>query len=515
MQDAYFTRGEARHRSAEPDRHRRPQRDHRRPAAHPGRHRPPRRARLPRRGARPGHARRHRRRVRHQRRRRLRLPGRPGRPRADPGGRRAAATAPPLRASETIIRNIRVLAVDQRLNARDEAGQPGRPDRRHGHLRGDARRSPRRSRSRRPSASSRCRCGRSPTTMPSWSARSRPARSQVPENGDPRAERQMLLADRQPADRHQPDLHGRRRRLPLPAQHRARRGRESNSNGRWQRRARSARHSVASRPIGPIVRIARGNNVTVVPVGARKMTQDQQDQAGRRSAPRSRPRWPRASAATAPSPAVAQSGRALAPANDITLSVGTGRMVRLERRDRRCVRRQRGRRRRPGQLAEPDLHLRQGRRQHHRLRDRPRRPGRLFGQRPGRPESRLGRRRCSSSPCPRRDITRDADERHGPADRHGRRSPPTRRRPSASSRPSSATATQVVSRLRTATPQQVMLQVRIAEVSRSLAREIGTNLLIRDNTRRLPVRHRPRQCRHVQRRQRAARSGHRRHAGRR
>jgi pilus assembly protein CpaC len=41
--------------------------------------------------------------------------------------------------------------------------------------------------------------------------------------------------------------------------------------------------------------------------------------------------------------------------------------------------------------------------------------------------------------------------------------------------------TQVVSRLRTATPQQVMLQVRIAEVSRNLVREIGTNLLSRDS----------------------------------
>ncbi len=40
--------------------------------------------------------------------------------------------------------------------------------------------------------------------------------------------------------------------------------------------------------------------------------------------------------------------------------------------------------------------------------------------------------------------------------------------------------TQVISRLRTATPQQVMLQVRIAEVSRSLVREIGANLLSRD-----------------------------------
>ena len=43
-------------------------------------------------------------------------------------------------------------------------------------------------------------------------------------------------------------------------------------------------------------------------------------------------------------------------------------------------------------------------------------------------------------------------------------------------------ATQVVSRLRTATPQQVMLQVRIAEVNRTLVREIGTNLLSRDRS---------------------------------
>ena len=42
--------------------------------------------------------------------------------------------------------------------------------------------------------------------------------------------------------------------------------------------------------------------------------------------------------------------------------------------------------------------------------------------------------------------------------------------------------TQVVSRLRTATPQQVMLQVKIAEVSRSLVRQIGANLLSRDQS---------------------------------
>jgi pilus assembly protein CpaC len=40
----------------------------------------------------------------------------------------------------------------------------------------------------------------------------------------------------------------------------------------------------------------------------------------------------------------------------------------------------------------------------------------------------------------------------------------------------------VVSRLRTATPLQVNLQVRIAEVSRSLSKQIGANLLTRDTT---------------------------------
>ncbi|HEX8669426.1 MAG TPA: type II and III secretion system protein family protein [Allosphingosinicella sp.] len=42
--------------------------------------------------------------------------------------------------------------------------------------------------------------------------------------------------------------------------------------------------------------------------------------------------------------------------------------------------------------------------------------------------------------------------------------------------------TQVISRLRTATPLQVMLQVKIAEVSRSLARDIGLNLASIDQT---------------------------------
>jgi pilus assembly protein CpaC len=42
--------------------------------------------------------------------------------------------------------------------------------------------------------------------------------------------------------------------------------------------------------------------------------------------------------------------------------------------------------------------------------------------------------------------------------------------------------TQVLSRLKTATPLQVMLQVKVAEVSRTLVRQIGVNLLNRDNS---------------------------------
>lgn len=44
------------------------------------------------------------------------------------------------------------------------------------------------------------------------------------------------------------------------------------------------------------------------------------------------------------------------------------------------------------------------------------------------------------------------------------------------------TTTQVVSRIRSATPLQVTLRVKIAEVSRSLVRQIGVNLLTSDST---------------------------------
>jgi len=43
-------------------------------------------------------------------------------------------------------------------------------------------------------------------------------------------------------------------------------------------------------------------------------------------------------------------------------------------------------------------------------------------------------------------------------------------------------ATKVLSRLKTATPLQVNLQVRIAEVSRTFIKNVGVNLLSRDTS---------------------------------
>ena len=63
-----------------------------------------------------------------------------------------------------------------------------------------------------------------------------------------------------------------------------------------------------------------------------------------------------------------------------------------------------------------------------------------------------------------------------------------------------------VNRLKTATPLQVMLKVRIAEVNRSLLKSMGMNLLSRELDRRLQVRDRPRQPGHDHRAPTARRS---------
>ena len=185
-------------------------------------------------------------------------------------------------------------------------------------------------------------------------------------------------------------------------------------------------------------------------------------------------------AATAPGPAVAQPAGAVAPATDITLSVGTGRMVRPS-----------------GAVAEvfvaneniADVHASSPNQIY------------IFGKAAGSTtvyatdrtdrvvysaNVRVGQNLASVGEMlrvamPEADIT--ATPMQGLVLLTGTVAQPA----DAAEAERLAQAfvgegTQVVSRLRTSTPQQVMLQVKIAEVNRNLVREIGTNLLSRDQT---------------------------------
>src|SRR3954469_2187792 len=173
---------------------------------------------------------------------------------------------PPLRASETIVRNIRVLAVDQRLNARDEAGNqvaqtvatvtfeatPKIAEKiavaqTIGQL----------SLSLRSLADNHAELERA---IASGEVR-------VPHSTAPRAERQMLLAiASQPIDTNTTYTVGadvsRFQRATVPG-----RGRDGNNAAPVA--VAPISRAAASEAIGPVVRIARGNNVTLVPVGAR------------------------------------------------------------------------------------------------------------------------------------------------------------------------------------------------------------------------------------------------------
>jgi pilus assembly protein CpaB len=173
----------------------------------------------------------------------------------------------PLRASETIIRNIRVLAVDQRLNARDEAGnQVAQPV---ATVTFEAT----------PTIAEKIAVAQTIGQL-SLSLRSLADNNAeleraiasgevtVPENVDPRAERQLLLqiASR-PTDTNTTFTVGadvsRFQRRSVPARPRA----EGNNAPASAPAPRSA--AIGDQPMGPVVRIARGNNVTLVPVGAR------------------------------------------------------------------------------------------------------------------------------------------------------------------------------------------------------------------------------------------------------
>lgn len=175
-------------------------------------------------------------------------------------------SGPPLRASETIVRNIRVLAVDQRLNARDDQGNQVAQT--VSTITFEAT----------PKIAEKIAVAQTIGQM-SLSLRSLADNNaeleraiasgevQVPAGQDPRAERQMLLqVASRPIDVNPTYTVGgevsRFQRSTVPSRSRPA------DNGGGGRPAPSGPVASAE-PIGPVVRIARGNNVTIVPVGAR------------------------------------------------------------------------------------------------------------------------------------------------------------------------------------------------------------------------------------------------------
>jgi pilus assembly protein CpaB len=174
----------------------------------------------------------------------------------------------PLRVSETIIRNIRVLAVDQRINARDAEGNQVAQNtstvtfeatpqiaekiavaQRIGSL----------TMSLRSLADNSAELERAIAT----------GEVQVPEGEDPRAERSMLLAvANRPVDTGSTYTVGadvsRFQRSTVPG-----RERQNTDPAQAAAGANTVPLDSEGRPIGPVVRVARGNAVTLVPVGAR------------------------------------------------------------------------------------------------------------------------------------------------------------------------------------------------------------------------------------------------------
>ncbi|MGE0178611.1 MAG: Flp pilus assembly protein CpaB [Sphingomonas sp.] len=174
---------------------------------------------------------------------------------------------PALRASETILRNVRVLAVDQRLDARDEEGNQVAQTVSNVTLEATPRIAERIA-----VAQTIGQLSLSLRSLADNSAELERAIAagevQVPQNGDPNAERRMLLAvASRPIDTGSTYTVGadvsRFQRRTVPARER------NDSNGAPAATGGSGPVNAEGRPAGPVVRVARGNNVTLVPVGAR------------------------------------------------------------------------------------------------------------------------------------------------------------------------------------------------------------------------------------------------------
>jgi pilus assembly protein CpaB len=180
-----------------------------------------------------------------------------------PGGGDGA----PLRVSETIIRNIRVLAVDQRITARDEEGNQVAQN--VSTVTFEAT----------PKIAEKIAVAQTIGQL-SLSLRSLADNTaeleraiaagevQVPESDDPRAERRMLLAiANQPIDTNTTYTVGsdvsRFQRSSVPGRA------QENNNAASGTGGAAPGPTAPAQATGPVVRVARGNNVTLVPVGAR------------------------------------------------------------------------------------------------------------------------------------------------------------------------------------------------------------------------------------------------------
>lgn len=172
----------------------------------------------------------------------------------------------PLRVSETIIRNIRVLAVDQRITARDAEGNQVAQNTSTVTLEAT------------PKMAEKIAVAQSIGQL-SLSLRSLADNTAeleraiaagevtVPDSEDPRAERRMLLAiANQPIDSNTTYTVGadvsRFERGSVPT--RAPQNETAAAPG-----GAAPAPAAPAQPVGPVVRVARGNNVTLVPVGAR------------------------------------------------------------------------------------------------------------------------------------------------------------------------------------------------------------------------------------------------------
>ena len=169
---------------------------------------------------------------------------------------------PPLKVSETIIRNVRVLATDQRVTSKDEDGKT--PVRTFSNVTFEVT----------PKLAEKIAVAQSIGQL-SLSLRSLADTGadleravaagdvKVPANASPAQERKMLLAySNRPNDSNTTFSTGgdvsRFQRRTVPS--------KTPSQGA---QVAAAVGNAASAPAGPVVRIARGNSVTVVPVGAR------------------------------------------------------------------------------------------------------------------------------------------------------------------------------------------------------------------------------------------------------